>query len=222
MDELGHGKYTPMDQNLLPPLYLIYAENPSDSGKVVISSPLSSPSLILSSKKFKASSLSRGPIEFYFICPTRQTNHFRIMWFASVHACVTLGLYVEYNILVSDDEIIQQVHSTVRQRWLNGDKFIISSMEEVANIALEGRTALLEKDYSKLASLMNRNFDLRRYNNTNKSIRIECFHLWTITTLLIQVRMSAQTNVRWRGARGHEHRDGRNRETDRCRIEVYR
>lgn len=36
MDELGHGIYTPMDIDLLPPLYLIYAENPSDSGKVSI------------------------------------------------------------------------------------------------------------------------------------------------------------------------------------------
>lgn len=37
-------------------------------------------------------------------------------------------------------------------------------MEEVANIGLEGRTALVEKDYSKLFNLMNRNFDLRRYS----------------------------------------------------------
>ncbi|RVW29393.1 Glucuronokinase 1 [Vitis vinifera] len=87
MDDLGHGIYTPMDISLLPPLYLIYAENPSDSGKV---------------------------------------------------------------------------HSTVQQRWLNGDEFIIKSMAEVANLASEGRTALLEKDYSKFASLMNHNFDLRR------------------------------------------------------------
>jgi len=32
MDKLGHGIYRPLDVNLLPPLYLIYAENPSDSG----------------------------------------------------------------------------------------------------------------------------------------------------------------------------------------------
>ncbi|CAO2829907.1 unnamed protein product [Amaranthus hypochondriacus] len=87
MDELGHGIYTPMDTSLLPPLYLIYAENPSDSGKV---------------------------------------------------------------------------HSTVRQRWLDGDEFIRSTMNEVANLAVDGRQALLEKDYTKLASLMNHNFDLRR------------------------------------------------------------
>lgn len=55
-----------------------------------------------------------------------------------------------------------QVHSTVRQRWLNGDEFIISTMKEVANVAEEGRKALLDKDYSKLKTLMNGNFDLRR------------------------------------------------------------
>ncbi|KAI4389115.1 hypothetical protein MLD38_001377 [Melastoma candidum] len=55
-----------------------------------------------------------------------------------------------------------QVHSTVRQRWLNGGKFIISNMEEVSNLALEGRNALLEKDYSKFTKLVDRNFDLRR------------------------------------------------------------
>lgn len=37
MDNLGHGLYTPMETYLLPPLHLIYAENPSDSGKVSIS-----------------------------------------------------------------------------------------------------------------------------------------------------------------------------------------
>lgn len=41
MDELGHGIYKPMDIDLLPPLYLIYAENPSDSGKVPIAPILS-------------------------------------------------------------------------------------------------------------------------------------------------------------------------------------
>ncbi|KAL4570361.1 hypothetical protein LXL04_026013 [Taraxacum kok-saghyz] len=63
-----------------------------------------------------------------------------------------------------------KVHSTVRQRWLDGDKFIISSMEKVANLALEGKTALLEKDYVKFATLMNQNFDLRRDLSYNQFI----------------------------------------------------
>ncbi|KAJ0981648.1 hypothetical protein J5N97_009903 [Dioscorea zingiberensis] len=36
LDKLGYGMYTPMDINLLPPLHLIYAENPSDSGMVCL------------------------------------------------------------------------------------------------------------------------------------------------------------------------------------------
>ena len=63
---------------------------------------------------------------------------------------------------IFNSQLPMQVHSTVRQRWLDGDKFIISTMAEVADIALEGRTAILEKNYAKLADLMNRNFDLRR------------------------------------------------------------
>ncbi|XP_078436330.1 glucuronokinase 1-like isoform X2 [Wolffia australiana] len=87
MDKYGHGKYLPMDVSLLPPFHLIYAENPSDSGKV---------------------------------------------------------------------------HSTVRKRWLEGDKIIRSAMEEVAEIPLRGRVALMEKNYEELARLINYNFDLRR------------------------------------------------------------
>ncbi|XLT27990.1 hypothetical protein HN873_059282 [Arachis hypogaea] len=33
MDKLRHGVYEPLDVNLFPPPHLIYAENPSDSGK---------------------------------------------------------------------------------------------------------------------------------------------------------------------------------------------
>lgn len=55
-----------------------------------------------------------------------------------------------------------QVHSSVRQRWLAGDKFIISSMKEVASLAEAGWDVIRAKNHSKLADLMNRNFDLRR------------------------------------------------------------
>lgn len=34
MNKCGHGNYMQLDTSLLPPLHLIYAENPSDSGKV--------------------------------------------------------------------------------------------------------------------------------------------------------------------------------------------
>ncbi|XP_038998404.1 glucuronokinase 1-like [Hibiscus syriacus] len=97
MDKLGHGIYTPMDVTLLPPLHLIYAENPSDSGK---------------------------------------QNE---------------GISIRI-----------QVHSTVWQRWHDGDEFIISTMKEVADIAAKGQSVILQKNWRRLAELMNRNFDLRR------------------------------------------------------------
>eukprot|EP00252_Welwitschia_mirabilis_P004004 TRINITY_DN1413_c0_g2_i1.p1 TRINITY_DN1413_c0_g2~~TRINITY_DN1413_c0_g2_i1.p1 ORF type:complete len:360 (-),score=62.91 TRINITY_DN1413_c0_g2_i1:275-1354(-) len=87
MEKNKHGIYIPMDVNLLPQMHLIYAENPSDSGKI---------------------------------------------------------------------------HSTVRERWLNGEEEVRKCMEEVATLPLEGRDALMRRDYDKLAELMNRNFDLRR------------------------------------------------------------
>eukprot|EP00249_Psilotum_nudum_P019473 c27271_g2_i1 orf=1449-2345(+) len=87
LERTGNGKYTPMDPQLLPQLHIIYAENPSDSGKV---------------------------------------------------------------------------HSTVRKKWLEGDKLIRSLMAEVADLAVQGRDALLKHDYLRLAELMNHNFDLRR------------------------------------------------------------
>eukprot|EP00250_Pteridium_aquilinum_P035198 c8859_g1_i1 orf=106-1167(+) len=87
METTGHGLYTPMDPSLVPELYLIYAANPSDSGKV---------------------------------------------------------------------------HSTVRRRWLDGDLFIRQRMEQVAELAVQGRFALQNRDYPELARLMNLNFDLRR------------------------------------------------------------
>lgn len=55
------------------------------------------------------------------------------------------------------------MHNSVRQRWLAGDPYIRSSMEEVANLASEGHRVLLEKNYTELVSLINHNFDLRRY-----------------------------------------------------------
>ncbi|KAG0556197.1 hypothetical protein KC19_11G034000 [Ceratodon purpureus] len=87
LERTGNGLYVPMDPKLLPQLHLIYAKNPSDSGKV---------------------------------------------------------------------------HSTVRKRWLDGDELVRSCMQEVANLAVMGREALLQQDFRTIAKLMDRNFDLRR------------------------------------------------------------
>lgn len=56
-----------------------------------------------------------------------------------------------------------QIHSTVKKRWLEGDPEIVATMQEVAELAEQGKKALEDKDYLQLATLMDRNFDLRRF-----------------------------------------------------------
>jgi glucuronokinase len=45
---------------------------------------------------------------------------------------------------------------------MDGDTSIRSRMEEVAELAVKGRSALEAGDHLLLAKLMNRNFELRR------------------------------------------------------------
>ncbi|KAF5834847.1 ribosomal protein S5 domain 2-type protein [Dunaliella salina] len=83
----GHLECIPLDPKLLPPLDLIWADSPSESGKV---------------------------------------------------------------------------HSRVRQRWMDGDPEIVQGMQQAAKCAEEGRVALQDGNWPKIAHLMNTNFDLRR------------------------------------------------------------
>ncbi|KAL6497561.1 hypothetical protein OROHE_027190 [Orobanche hederae] len=59
-------------------------------------------------------------------------------------------------------------------RWLNGDGFIISLVEKVADIALQGRTTLIEKDCNTCESqcLTERNLESQRqkYLETTPSV----------------------------------------------------
>jgi len=69
-------------------------------------------------------------------------------------------LYLAYNIEEGGDS--GRVHSTVKARWLAGDESIIKGMKEVAHLADEGKECLLSSNYQHLATLMERNFELRR------------------------------------------------------------
>jgi len=52
--------------------------------------------------------------------------------------------------------------SGLRERFDRGDRLTIETLAEIADLAREGRDALLARDTDQLARLMNRNFDLRR------------------------------------------------------------
>eukprot|EP00049_Salpingoeca_infusionum_P014756 m.279516 g.279516 ORF g.279516 m.279516 type:complete len:623 (-) comp15744_c0_seq8:190-2058(-) len=55
-----------------------------------------------------------------------------------------------------------KIHSTVRQRFDNGDQEVISAMAQFAGFTDEAVTAIKNKDAPALADLMDANFNLRR------------------------------------------------------------
>eukprot|EP00850_Spirogloea_muscicola_P006718 SM000032S12102 [mRNA] locus=s32:562033:564085:+ [translate_table: standard] len=87
LERTGKGIYTPMNPSLLPSLQLVYAKNPSDSGKA---------------------------------------------------------------------------HSTVKERWLQGDASVAAAMSELGALVDSGCVALQQQNWTLLAKLMDRNFDVRR------------------------------------------------------------
>lgn len=55
-----------------------------------------------------------------------------------------------------------RVHSNLRFRYEHGDKQVIDAIRQWIEIAEEAKEALIQRDYERLAKLMNRNFDIRR------------------------------------------------------------
>lgn len=52
-------------------------------------------------------------------------------------------------------------HKPLRERWLDGEKEIVEGYKEIADIAREGKKALLKEDWKELAYLMNKNHEIQ-------------------------------------------------------------
>uniref|UniRef100_A0A3B5L6P8 GHMP kinase C-terminal domain-containing protein n=1 Tax=Xiphophorus couchianus TaxID=32473 RepID=A0A3B5L6P8_9TELE len=87
MDEQGYGNYASMDMSDLPPFWLAYLSDPSDSGRI---------------------------------------------------------------------------HSNIRQRWLSGEPVVVEAMKTFAELTDQARSAIKDRDWTRLAQLMDQNFELRR------------------------------------------------------------
>lgn len=55
-----------------------------------------------------------------------------------------------------------EVLNDIRSRYDKGDPLVHSTLKRIADIALEGREAIMEGDHERLFALMNENFDQRR------------------------------------------------------------
>ena len=68
-------------------------------------------------------------------------------------------LFVAYR--TGPEKVSGRVLNALRFRWDLGDDEVITSLNRIADIAAEGREALLAGDTAALGDLMNENFDLR-------------------------------------------------------------
>lgn len=69
-------------------------------------------------------------------------------------------LFIAYRADPSDSG---KIHSTVKQRWLEGDAEVVEAMRTFAGFAAAGKDALLEDDVDAFCALMDKNFALRRH-----------------------------------------------------------
>jgi galactokinase/mevalonate kinase-like predicted kinase len=69
-------------------------------------------------------------------------------------------LYLAYNYSLA--EPTEVFHNDIRERFNRGEQKVVDAMKQCARIAASGREALLNRDTSGLARLMNENFDVRR------------------------------------------------------------
>jgi len=69
-------------------------------------------------------------------------------------------LYLAYS--TDAGEPTEVIHNDLRQRYQMGDPKVLAAMEQFAQLTVQARQALLEKNVARLGELMNANFDLRQ------------------------------------------------------------
>lgn len=69
------------------------------------------------------------------------------------------NLYLAYKTDLS--KVSGAVFNNVKARFEKGDKEVIKTIEDIAYLAEEGKTAIQKRDFKKLGELVNQNFDLR-------------------------------------------------------------
>ena len=68
-------------------------------------------------------------------------------------------LYMAYKTDLS--KVSGSVFNNLKERFNNGDELVHQTIRELADVAVEGRQALLNRDYKTLNQLIDHNFDLR-------------------------------------------------------------
>ncbi len=79
--------------------------------------------------------------------------------YENINSSLVPNLYLAYKTNLS--KVSGQIFNDVHIRYNEGDQQVIKTIDRIAAIAEQGRTALKQKDYKKLNELINENFDQR-------------------------------------------------------------
>ncbi|MCX8107844.1 MAG: GHMP kinase, partial [Verrucomicrobiae bacterium] len=90
----------------------------------------------------------------------RVVNGFKCYYYEPIPPQLLPPLYLAYHDSLS--EPTEVFHNNLRERFDRGDRDVVEAMRRLGEIARMGRKALLERDYDRLAALMDENFDIRR------------------------------------------------------------
>jgi glucuronokinase len=90
----------------------------------------------------------------------RITGGLKHYYYEPLDPALLPNLYVAYHTALSEPTEI--FHNDIRSRYKRGEKLVMDAMRRFAELAEEGRKALLERDAERLGALINENFDTRR------------------------------------------------------------
>jgi glucuronokinase len=69
-------------------------------------------------------------------------------------------LYIAYKTSLGKQS--GRIHNDVRSRWDKGEELVVKTLQDIADVARQGREAIMNNETSQLHALVNENFDLRR------------------------------------------------------------
>jgi glucuronokinase len=90
----------------------------------------------------------------------RETGGLKTYLYEPLSTDLLPPVYLAYHATLS--EPTEVFHNDIRGRYDRGEVNVVKAMEQFARIACRGREALLAHDSTRLARLINENFDLRR------------------------------------------------------------
>jgi len=79
--------------------------------------------------------------------------------YESIDPALLPKLYLAYKVELG--KVSGTVLNNIREKYEKGDALVHDTLDEIASLAVQGRTAILDRDYETLKKLMNLNFDLR-------------------------------------------------------------